>query len=251
MKCDFSYHHYRAMLKEALKRGFFISSFRDFSEIAQKDKKIILRHDIDSFPERALTIAKIENDLKIKSTYFVRVNGDNYHPLDANSFLIFETFKKMGHEIGLHFTARALAPTLKMEMVKLFLIEKKCLEIIFDIKVESAAEHGDLIREKNFWQHHFFTQVSKKKVKIKHYPQEERYNSPKMHYLSDSLGQWREGCFCQNIAQYNNFQLLTHPALWGKGGLEAVSKLINLNLKNKEQVKKYQRVFDGKRRTIG
>lgn len=54
---------------------------------------IFLKHDVDRFPWRALTMAKAENDLGIKSTYYFR------YPFPAQ----IREFPKLGHEIGLHY----------------------------------------------------------------------------------------------------------------------------------------------------
>lgn len=221
MKCDFSYQHYREILKKALKAGFVITDFRDFEKVKKKSKIIILRHDIDVIPVRHLALAKIEKSLGIKATYFVRVHGQYYYPSDQKTFQVLKNILKMGHEIGLHSEARSLAKIFQMPEKDLFLSEKKYLEEILEIKIQSASEHGDLGRNNNFWQNSLFKKLDKKTLKIKYYPQEFK----NFKYLSDSLGCWREGCLCQNLAKYNNFQLLTHAEWWGKGAKEAMVKL--------------------------
>lgn len=227
MKCDFSYNHYRTILKKALKQGFVLTNFRDYNKVKSSSKIIILRHDVDSVPNRDFEFAKIEHDLGITSTFFVRVHGQYYHPFREETFKIFQEMMKMGHEIGLHFEARALAPIFKIDSVELFKKEKKILEETLAIKVISAAEHAYLKRPQNFWQNHFFTRVSKRRVGIKNYPQEKKYSAPpKFHYLSDSLGQWREGCLCQNLARYNHLQVLVHGDHWGKNAKQEVKRLI-------------------------
>src|SRR3972149_582670 len=85
MKCNFSFNHYRHILKVALGDNFALTSFRDFEKNKKNSKIIILRHDIDYSPKKALTLAKIENKLGIKSTFFVRVHGEYYHPFDSKN----------------------------------------------------------------------------------------------------------------------------------------------------------------------
>ena len=110
-------------------------------------------------------------------------------------------------------------------MVKLFRIEKETLENIFDLKVVSASEHADLGRSKNYWQKHLFTLIQKRKVGIKHYPQE----FSDFEYLSDSLGSWKEGCLCQNLAKFAKIQALVHPDWWGTGARQEITSLIKRN----------------------
>ncbi len=214
MKCDFTYNHYQELLRRAQRDNFAITCFRDWKKVAKKPKVILLRHDVDISPEKALDFARIEKKLGISATYFVRVHGEYYHPWEKKTYPLFLEIKKLGHEIGLHFEAGYLAPIFKLDPVVLFCKEKRMLEEILDIKVESAAEHGDLPRPKNFWEHHFFTKVAKEKVGIKHYPQEEKYKELK--YFSDSLKKWREGCICENLTKFDRIQLLAHADWWEK-----------------------------------
>ncbi len=224
MNCNFTYNHYREILKVALAAGFRITNFRDIAKI-KSEKVIILRHDVDYSPKRALEIAKIEAKLGIKSTYFVRVHGEYYHPFDRINFPYFKTIKKMGHEIGLHTEARNLSKLYETDMISLFKLEKKMLEEIFKVKVESAAEHADLGRSANYWKKHLFTQIDKKEVGIKRFPQEFQ----DFHYFSDSLGKWKQYCICQNLSQYDKIQLLIHPDWWGEGARKEIQQLIKNN----------------------
>jgi len=218
MKCDFSYKHYREMLKKALKEGFVISNFRDYQKHKTASKLILLRHDIDYTPKRALEFAKIEKKLGIKSTFFVRVHGEHYYPFEKNTYPIFQDIIKMGHEIGLHYEARTLSPTFKISGSELFLKEKKVLESILDIEVESASEHRDLDGKKQPYR--FF--ANKKRLGIKQETYEKRFQEC---YLADSCGKWNKGCLCENL-EHNHIQLLVHPDLWGKGALKEVRQKV-------------------------
>lgn len=225
MSCDFSYQHYRAILKAALNQGFVLTCFRDLPQHQQKPKIIILRHDVDYSPKRALAIAKVERALKIKSTFFVRVHGEYYHPFHRLFFPYFKEIMAMGHEIGLHTEARHLAKEFKLNLATLFLREKKILEGILDLKVISASEHADLGRPRSYWQKHFFDLIDKKKVGIKHYPQE----YADFTYIGDSCGRWRKGCLCQHLEKSNKIQALIHPDHWGKNASSEIKKMISNN----------------------
>lgn len=225
MSCNFSYNHYQAILKKALKMGFVITGFRDYPKVKNRPKIIILRHDIDYSSKRALVMAQLEKKLGIKSTYFLRIHGEYYHPFDRQSYSAIKQIIELGHEIGLHSEARNLAREFKMEMVKLFRIEKEILEKTFDLKVISASEHADLGRSKNYWRKHLFTLIEKRKVGIKHYPQE----FSDFKYFSDSLGSWKEGCLCQNLEKFNKIQALIHPDWWGVGAYQEIISLIEKN----------------------
>lgn len=222
MNCDFSLKHYREILKTALESGFVITNYKDSLKYKNAEKIILLRHDVDALPEQHLAIAKIENSLKVKSTYFVRVHGQYYYPDSPKTLKIFQAILKMGHEIGLHTDARSLNQVFKMSELDLFLSEKKYLENLLKIKIQSASEHGDLKRKDDFWQKSFLNRSSSKSLDIKHYPQEFK----NIKYLSDSLGKWREGCLCQKLTKFSKIQVLTHAEWWGK---DAREKMISLN----------------------
>jgi hypothetical protein len=213
------------MLKQALRQGYKITNFRDYPKVKNQPKIILLRHDIDYSPQRAFVMAKIEKDLGIKSTYFVRVHGEYYHPFDRQSYLIIKQIIEFGHEIGLHSEARSLARAFKIPVSQLFCMEKEILERVFDLKVISAAEHADLGRSQNYWQKHLFTLIDKKKGGIKFFPQQ----FSQFKYLSDSLGRWREGCLCQHLEKYAKIQVLAHPDWWGPGAKKEIKKLIKAN----------------------
>ena len=224
MTCDFSYKHYREMLKKALKEGFIITNFRDYEKNKKAKKLIILRHDVDYSPKRDLAIAKIEKSLGLKSTFFVRVHGEHYHPFDRGSYPVFKEILQMGHEIGLHYEARTLSKFFQNNAIALFRKEKKILEEIFNIKIESASEHRDLRGKKLPYK--FF--ASKNQLGIKHETYEKDFQK---FYLADSSGRWSQGCLCQNLHQ-KRIQLLTHPDLWGKGAIKEVrDKISKIGLK--------------------
>jgi hypothetical protein len=60
-------------------------------------KILILRHDIDRYPEKALRIAEIENALNIRASYYF-----TFEFFKRNNDVI-DKIKKLGHEIGYHY----------------------------------------------------------------------------------------------------------------------------------------------------
>lgn len=222
MNCNFSHQHYRYILEKAIKSNFKITNFCCYKTYKNVDKIIILRHDVDYSPQRALALAKIENALKLKATYFVRVHGQHYHPFDKESWLIFKKILNLGHEIGLHTEARDLSRIFKINPFELFCREKEILEIVFKIKILSASEHGDFFRKSNYWQKTLLTQKHKSILKIRHIPEDLR----DFYYLSDSCSQWKKGCLCENLEKFDKMQVLIHPDHWGRGAKEEIRKLI-------------------------
>ena len=63
----------------------------------QKQKTIILRHDVDLLPQNSLRFAQIQHELGIKGTYFFRIVPQSFHSQ------IIGQIANLGHEIGYHY----------------------------------------------------------------------------------------------------------------------------------------------------
>ena len=58
---------------------------------------VILRHDVDRMPRRALNMAKIEESLGVSATYYFRMKNHTFNPD------IILKISQLGHEIGYHY----------------------------------------------------------------------------------------------------------------------------------------------------
>lgn len=94
---DFTVSTYRQLIKAFLEGGYSIIPVRDFLESKPQGKVIALRHDVDEQPQNALKMAKAENDLGVKATYYFRRVPKSDHPA------IIHQIAAMGHEIGYHY----------------------------------------------------------------------------------------------------------------------------------------------------
>lgn len=97
---QFTYTAYKDLLKEIRVQGYDFASYKDWED---KPRCVILRHDIDNDIEKAESLAKIEKDLGIKSTYFVLVTSDFYNVFSARNEELLRQIAGYGHTIGLHF----------------------------------------------------------------------------------------------------------------------------------------------------
>jgi hypothetical protein len=69
-----------------------------YLQLEPKNKSyIIMRHDIDRTPQRALEIAKVEHKYNISGTYYFRAQRGTYAPD------IMDKIVSLGHEIGFHY----------------------------------------------------------------------------------------------------------------------------------------------------
>jgi hypothetical protein len=99
---DFSHLTYRELLIACEKASYRILSLGDFVKEEQQldnyDQIIILRHDIDRKPQRALKMAIIENEFNIRSSYYINSRNAAQHSNCVKKIV------KLGHEIGYHYS---------------------------------------------------------------------------------------------------------------------------------------------------
>ena len=99
MANNFSASAYENICKEILINNYQILTFEQLfqSQLDHDYQFCILRHDVDRFAKNSLNIAKIENNLGIKSTYYFRTTKSSFNKK------VIQTIKNLGHEIGYHY----------------------------------------------------------------------------------------------------------------------------------------------------
>jgi hypothetical protein len=204
-ECDFTYKHYIKTLEKASKTHAFYT-FGNFPRHPESSF-ILLRHDIDAQTTKALKMAKINHDLGIPATFFVRIHGP-YNPFRQPSYEIILEIAKLGHEIGLHYEPMFyIKHNLPVKATVLFEIE--LLNRMFKMQIKSIAPHQPSL-----------TKLDLDDVK-------EKFNDPylprffrKIKYISDSNKRWREGCMCKWIGKSEKIQIAIHPHWWNGDSLE-------------------------------
>ncbi|WP_052649334.1 hypothetical protein [Sanguibacteroides justesenii] len=107
---DFTLKIYRELLVTLQNKGYRFLRYEDYcieerSLLVDGKSRlwVILRHDVDELPSNALKMAKIENGLGIKATYYFRTVKHSNNPE------VIRTIARLGHEIGYHYEDLALA----------------------------------------------------------------------------------------------------------------------------------------------
>lgn len=206
--CNFSYDHYGYILKQYQKTGYEIVLFTDYPTA---DRFIYLRHDVDRSLEKALAMARFENTLGIKSTYFVRVHSRYYNCFSFPGLKALREIMAMGHEIGLHTEFYDYAKIFGDDGINVFGKEKRMLEEILDRPVKVFSPHrtsGSTNTEEIVA--HLGTLGSSHNMLCTY---DERFQRD-VKYISDSSAIWREGCPCGYLDRYPRLQLLVHPIWW-------------------------------------
>ena len=132
---DFTLNIYKELLNTTFDSGYSITSFKDYLSGNNLGNKIIIfRHDVDRKPAYSLNMAKLENELGIKASYYFRVVKESH---EAN---IIKEVVQLGHEIGYHYEDLSLAKGNFKKAIKSF--EKNLNKLRQFYPVKTICMHG-------------------------------------------------------------------------------------------------------------
>ncbi|MCD6599819.1 MAG: hypothetical protein J7L19_04550 [Dehalococcoidia bacterium] len=136
MSIDFTLDKYRSLCYAALNSQYsFLTVGAYLTTRKLIEKCIILRHDVDRKPQRALRMARVEREFGIKSTYYFRFNRKVFR-----TDLIKE-IASMGHEIGYHYETLDKAKGDYARAIQIFGRELEEFRKIADVK--TICMHGN------------------------------------------------------------------------------------------------------------
>ncbi|RJQ38236.1 hypothetical protein C4559_02060 [Candidatus Microgenomates bacterium] len=210
-KCNFSYEHYIEILNLLKKRNYKFSFFSQKPNL--KNKKIYLRHDVDFSLDTALQLAKIESGEQINSVYFIRLAGPFYNIFKTENVKILNEIISLGHQIGLHFEGDS-----GIDLYGKSIPKKEAIEYAVEKQIKTLKTYFKVSKIISFHCPHLAKSIINKS--FKNFISTYSYDFfGKTKYLSDSTGNWREGCVCNLLKSDktpNNLQLLMHPIWWGR-----------------------------------
>lgn len=207
-----------------------------FGDFFNGNRGIIMRHDIDFCPARALDIAKIEYNFNIKSTYFVMLNSKLYSLKNQKYLQSIKKIISLGHFVGLHFDPRYYSCN-SDELDYFCNKECKSLEKLIKKKIEIISFHRPakkFIGRKTKIASRFHTYMPELIRDIK--------------YCSDSQGVWKFDDPVQLIKDdtLESLQLLTHPVWWTTPGELSSGEKIDFHLKGQRKEKKKEAAINCK-----
>lgn len=95
---DFSLKMYQIYLEALQNQNIPFFTFEEyFLREESPEEFCLVRHDVDRFPKRALSMAIVENSMGVKSTYYFRAK-----PWSFNKNIICKIVE-LGHEVGYHY----------------------------------------------------------------------------------------------------------------------------------------------------
>lgn len=197
---EFTYSAYKNMILLLKEHGY---TFCDYLNYKGYDRSVIIRHDVDRDPEKALAFSEMERELGISTTYSVLLTSNFYNVFSSKNREILRQICENGHAVGLHFDETQYCHTGKDWWKEAIDYEITLLEQCIGRKVTSVAMH----------------RVSKEALEedwkiqggsvINTYGKELIQNHK---YVSDSRRNWKEDVLeLIRGEQYNRFHMLVHP----------------------------------------
>ena len=195
---EFTYKAYQKLIVKLKEKGYK-SCFYD--EVDFFEKTVILRHDIDFSPKKALEIAKIEYELGVKSTFFVLLSSEFYNIFSKSVSKALNEIVDMGHQVGLHFDEKRYNKSSIEDITKKIYSELNILKMALNRSSDIISMHrpSKLMLKENITFNGAINSYSKKFF-------------TDMKYVSDSRMSWKEDIFeVIESEKYKKIHILTHP----------------------------------------
>ena len=231
---SFNIKSYKLMLQAAVECQY---EFVFFGDQHQYDKCILLRHDIDADLTSALKLAKIENKMGVKSTYFLMINSAVYNLFSRVNMAMVKKILELGHQIGLHYDD-GYHYHKKFTLQESVDLESEFLSHQFDqvIKVVSFHQPSKSIIDGSSKIHDYINTYDKDDMKG-------------IHYISDSNMVWRAGhpSLTYEKGLHKKIQVLIHPMWWARKNEIESSSIIwdNILMSNLEITQQFLHSIEG------
>lgn len=213
---DFTYDHYRAILKKALLNYEFCS----YDALDWSKPFVLWRHDVDFSLEKALELAKLESDLGISATYFVDLNSRWYNVLEVSQTKVLRQIKELGHNLGLHFDAQYYNIQTIEDLEKSLLNQKQVFKSFLGENVGCFSFHNPTPSELNCGADTYAGLVNCYSDTL----------SKNVFYCSDSNGYWRHHRLMDVLesTRPNFLQVNLHPGWWSTRSDDPRSKVASI-----------------------
>lgn len=124
---------YRKLCRAILSSDYRAQPVREYLR-QPGPRAAILRHDVDRFPRNALRMARVEHEIGLRSTYYVRLVRGVFDPE------VVTAIDALGHEVGYHYETLAKA---RGDMAAaLHLFEREVATLRELVPIHTAAAHG-------------------------------------------------------------------------------------------------------------
>jgi hypothetical protein len=246
LNMDFTLGKYRELCATIVESKYTALTFNQYFSLNNIPGKIImLRHDVDRKPEKALKMAELENSLGIISTYYFRMKEDVFKPAIINKIA------DMGHEIGYHYEVLDKTEGDLEKAIRIFEEELNEFRKICDVK--TICMHGNPLSKwvnKDLWKKYDFRDfdiIGEPYLSIDY---------TKVLYLTDTGRSWNSKFSVKDVVGANSEReekikstddvirminkgdnseqmcILAHPERWSDGFGAWLKELVWQNVKN-------------------
>lgn len=245
IKLDFTLAKYQELCQAIICSEYEPLTVKDYLSDGSRGASIILRHDVDREPKKALSMARIEKEYALASTYYFRMTDGVY------KHSIIKEISDLGHEIGYHYEVLDKAKGDFEKAIKIFERELKEFRKICDVK--TICMHGNPLSKwinKDLWSRYDFKEFG---------IMGEAYLSidyEKVFYLTDTGRRWDSRFNVKDTVDVNVNQpieklkstddiidfinegraeqicILTHPNRWNDNISAWLAELVWQNIKN-------------------
>lgn len=179
MSCSFDLTHYAEILEAAKTGGYRFTRF----EAPPERRDIFLRHDIDLSLDAALTMAELEAEHDVRTTYLLMTESIFYNLASSEGVAAIARLRELDHSVGLH----AVHPNVT-------------LDARFDAVVSWHNPKAE-----------YMSETIPGAINVYAEP----YFAPST-YRSDSNQHWRSGCPHEELrgGGFPWLQILVHPEIW-------------------------------------
>jgi hypothetical protein len=201
----------------------------DFNDVIDNnlDKYCVIRHDVEYSLDRALQLAKLENELNVKSTYCIQVRNNIYNAISDKNIELVKQIHTLGHEIALHQDPPAGLDDFGLQ--RYLLQDIRVLSAYYDLPIKVFSYH----RPKQEYLQKYFTVgdlINTNGNKFFHYFNGKGTIKPEerdVTYLADSNHLWKWGDPKDvDFSKINKLQMNMHPYSWSKEGLNNLDNTI-------------------------
>lgn len=142
---DFTLTQYKQVLRTIKLLGVDVFGVGDYLvERPSNHPILLLRHDVDHYPARALRLAQLESELGFRSTYYFRAIPSVFNPT------IMKAIASLGHEVGYHYETLDITKGNFQQAAELFRAELDRFRAV--VPIRTVCSHGNSIAIRNGYQ---------------------------------------------------------------------------------------------------
>ena len=209
-QCSFNFSHFQRIFETALEHGYQIVTLADYfsGRVAQSDKVLVNRMDVDLAPDRLWEIGKIFRALGICGSLYFRLHAPTYNLLRFDTISMVRWLADGGNEIGLHAEMEDVRQLCGLDPTRALQAALTIFRDALGCPVAGVSSHGDATGYNNL---HFWNNYPLADFGLQYEAYDERLWGH-CRYVSDSNHAWkaydngklRTGdtrCICQHIAE--------------------------------------------------